>query len=105
MKQLATWSSANSAWVTVRHLCGHWAAYSETLPKSGITRDGKLYAPAVSEQSTTASACSSSPSEMTYLRTPCASDSTGGVMEASKANQLGYQVKLSFQLFELFPAA
>ncbi len=63
MRQLrAVWSVADSAWMaTTRLLCGHWAVYSATLPKSGMTRSGRLYELPLLEQRTTENACSSWP--------------------------------------------
>lgn len=46
-KHLAEWSHANTAWedpTATPCFCGHLTPYSETLPRSGMTRNGQLYA-------------------------------------------------------------
>lgn len=68
---LATWNPERDYWETPNtDLFGRSAVYSETLPKSGMTRNGQLYESATWEDATTAPASSSSP----HLPTPAASD-------------------------------
>lgn len=68
---LATWNPDKDYWETPNmDLFGHSAVYSETLPKSGMTRNGQLYESVNWEGVTTVPESSSSPT----LPTPKASD-------------------------------
>ena len=56
---IATWNPATSTWdARDQCLCGRSVAYSETLPNSGMTRGGRLFARPTSEPPTDASECS-----------------------------------------------
>lgn len=70
-RQLATWNPDRDLWETDQlSIFGPLVAYSETLPRSGMTRDGRLYEHLTLAHPTTARGFSSSPS----LPTPTASD-------------------------------
>lgn len=43
-KPIATWNRARDVWETDQaSICGHWAAFSETWPTSGMTHSGAAY--------------------------------------------------------------
>ena len=72
---IATWNPEADRWETPEvDIFGHSVAYSETLPKSGMTRNGRLYERPTSVPPTTGHGCSSSP----HLPTPQASNGNGG---------------------------
>lgn len=62
-RQLATWNPDRDLWETDQlSIFGPLVAYSETLPRSGMTRDGKLYELPMSAHRTTGRGFSLSPS-------------------------------------------
>lgn len=74
-RQLATWNPGRDLWETDQlSIFGPLVAYSETLPRSGMTRDGRLYEHLTLAHPTTARGFSSSPA----LPTPKASDGIMG---------------------------
>ena len=79
---------------------GRWAVYSETLPASGMTRNGRLLARPMLEHPTTVSVFSSSPS-VVVLRTPCAQEAGGGPLSPSHAAREGRTLRLTGQVLDL----
>lgn len=78
--QRATWSPTRDRWETLEtDIFGHSVAYSETLPKSGMTQGGRLYELPMSVPPTIVPASSSSP----HLPTPQAADGMGGHLTRS----------------------
>ena len=74
---IATWNPQRDYWETPEvDIFGHSVAYSETLPKSGTTRNGQLYEHPTSAHPTTAPESSSSPGRM--FPTPQAVDGIMG---------------------------
>lgn len=74
---IATWNPEHDYWETPEvDIFGHSVAYSETLPKSGTTRNGQLYEHPTSAHPTTAPESSSSPGRM--FPTPQAVDGIMG---------------------------
>ena len=71
MEKLATWNEARDAWEVDQGdlLSGHLGVFSETWPRSGMTRNGTAYVYPTSAAATDDSACS-------YLPTPVASEGT-----------------------------
>ena len=67
---LATWNQDKDFWEEGVDIFGHSVAYSEILPKSGMTHAGQLYELAKLERPITGQGCSSLPT----LPTPAASD-------------------------------
>ena len=67
---LATWNQDKDFWEEGVDIFGHSVAYSEILPKSGMTHDGQLYELQISERPITGQGYSSLPT----LPTPAASD-------------------------------
>lgn len=67
---LAIWNQQADFWEVGLDIFGRSAAYSETLPKSGMTHAGQLYELVTSEHRTAAPECSSLP----MLPTPQYSD-------------------------------
>ena len=70
-RQLATWNPDRDPWETDQlSIFEPLAAYSETLPRSGMTRDGRLYEHLTLAHPTTARGFSSSPSLPTLVAQP-----------------------------------
>lgn len=70
-RQLATWNPDRDLWETDQlSIFGPLVAYSETLPRSGMTRDGRLYEHLTLAHPTTARGFSSSPSLPTLVAQP-----------------------------------
>ena len=67
---LATWNQDKDFWEEGVDIFGHSVAYSEILPKSGMTHAGQLYELAKLERPITGQGYSSLPT----LPTPAASD-------------------------------
>lgn len=86
----ATWNQSRDLWETNEAdlFSGLSDVFSETLPVSGMTRNGQLFPRPQSEHRTGASAFSSSRG---LLPTPRSSDSTGGI-EDRKARGYGVQL-------------
>lgn len=80
---LATWSPERDVWETdTRDLFSeHSDVYSVTLPKSGMTRNGRLFPLTLSGHPTGGNECSSQPdlAGERLLPTPRSNDHTGGV--------------------------
>lgn len=77
----AQWNPARSVWETQETLiCGHSDVFSETWPRSGMTRRGRLYALPTSAPRTAGSGSSSSPGRP-LLNTPTSSEAAGGSQE------------------------
>lgn len=71
-KPIATWNRARDVWETDQaSICGHWAAFSETWPISGMTHSGAAYELPTSAPRTDDSASS-------LLPTPESADASGG---------------------------
>lgn len=70
LQHKATWNKSRDVWEAPEMdlISGRWAVYSETLPRSGMTRNGELYAHPTSERATGEQECS-------YLPTPVAQPS------------------------------
>jgi DNA (cytosine-5)-methyltransferase 1 len=76
---IATWNGARCAWETAQEFaCGHLGLYSETLPRSGSMRNGRLYRPQTQEAAISASGSSSLPGRETLLPTPPAGNFNDG---------------------------
>ena len=67
---LATWNQDKDFWEVGVDIFGHSVAYSEILPRSGMTHAGQLYELQISERPTTEPGSFSLPT----LPTPAASD-------------------------------
>ena len=91
-KLLAAWNPARSLWESTKDtpcLCGHSMPYSQTLPKSGMTRNGQLYELPTLVHRT-------GDSEYSLLPTPSASlGSNHGSQHPDKRRAGGHQVHLT----------
>lgn len=79
MRIIATWNTARDAWETPGAeslFCGHLAVYSETLPTSGMTRNGVLFGRPTWAHLMPGHGSSSSP-EGALFPTPRTSDTNG----------------------------
>ena len=93
---IATWNKTADRWETGEvDIFGHSAAYSVTLPKSGMTRNGRLYERPTSAPPTTAPASFLSPGRPAVFSTPDTmpdAPNSGSNMKTRPAG-LGNQVK------------
>lgn len=97
---IATWNQELDYWETGEvDIFGHSVAYSETLPKSGMTRRGRLFELPTSVPLTIVPGCSSSPGPVKAFPTPKAHDGIMGRPRTSgrpieKSTHLGTIVTL-----------
>lgn len=100
--QRATWNSDRDLWETDQTvlLSEHSAAYSETLPPSGMTRNGVLYERPTSAHPTSGPGSSSSPDDA-LLRTPCAAEAEGGPLHPDTARERGQTLRLTGQILAM----
>ena len=96
---LANWNPLRDVWETgqVDLLSGHSDVFSETLPKSGSMRSGRLFERPTLEPPTVERESSSSPGRPALLRTPCAAEAAGG---PRNPNRPGATMRLSDQIRE-----
>ncbi|KUM29346.1 hypothetical protein AQ436_06550 [Arthrobacter sp. EpRS66] len=81
--------------------CGHLAVFSETFPTSGMTRNGVAYELPTWERRMADSASSSLQPDENLLRTPTASEVSGGMMDPHKARAEGRTIRLAAQMVNL----
>lgn len=96
----ATWNPERDLWETdsMDLFSGLSDVYSETLPRSGMTRNGRLFLRPQSEPRTAGNESSSSPG---LLRTPCAAEAEGGPLSPSMAKRNGQTLRLTGQIIDL----
>ena len=101
--QKATWNPVRDLWETDQTvlLSEHSAAYSETLPPSGMTRNGVLFERPTWEHRTSGPGCSSSPTGNVLLRTPCAAEAEGGPLHPDTARERGQTLRLTGQILAM----
>lgn len=99
----ASWNPTRDVWEggAVTLFSEHSDVYSETLPPSGMTRNGELFERPKSERPTSGPACSSSPTENALLRTPCAAEAEGGPLHPDTARARGQTLRLTGQILAL----
>ena len=99
----ATWNPVRDLWETDQMvlLSELSAAYSETLPPSGMTRNGVLLERPMWERPTNVPGCSSSPTGSVLLRTPCAAEAEGGPLHPETARERGQTLRLTGQILAL----
>ena len=98
-KPIAEWNPASTTWETrtaeaTPCFCGHSTPYSERLPRSGMTRNGRLYELPTWERPTDVSVSS-------LLRTPAAAEAEGGPLSPSQAARENRTLRLSGQIIDL----
>lgn len=99
----ATWNPVRDLWETDQTvlLSEHSAAYSETLPASGMTRNGVLFERPKSEHPTSGPVSSCLPTENALLRTPCAAEAEGGPLHPDTARERGQTLRLTGQILAM----
>ena len=99
----ATWNPVRDLWETDQTvlLSEHSAAYSETLPPSGMTRNGVLFERPKSEHPTSGPVSSCLPTENALLRTPCAAEAEGGPLHPDTARARGQTLRLTGQILAM----
>jgi hypothetical protein len=100
----ATWNPARGVWETPQSAaCGHLVPFSETLPRSGMMRNGKLYPPLTQGVATTGSESSSAPGLLLF-KTPTAQlGINGGSQHPSKRRGGGHGPTLADEVEHLLP--
>lgn len=96
---LASWNPSRDVWETgtVDLFSERSDAYSETLPKSGSMRSGRLFERPTLVRPTVGRGSSSSPGPQALLRTPCAAEAAGGPRNPDRP---GATMRLSDQIRE-----
>ena len=101
---IAKWSTTRDRWETqdVDLFSGLSDVFSETLPPSGMTRDGQLFELPTWEPRMGVPGSSLSPGdEMQLLRTPCAAEAEGGPVSPATARANGQTLRLTGQILDL----
>lgn len=94
---IATWNSARGVWEKpgmANLFCEHWGLFSETWPTSGMTLGGKVFGLPTREHLTTGS-------ESLLLRSPKASEGSGGALGEAEALRRGNTVGVRDQVMDL----
>ena len=88
---LANWNPLRDVWETgqVDLLSGRSDVFSETLPKSGSMRSGRLFVPPTLEPHTGEQESSSSPGRQALLHAHCSAEAAGGAAGSSAAKSAG----------------
>lgn len=100
---IASWNSTRDRWEVGQMdlLSGLSDVYSETFPRSGMTRSGRLYELPPLEHVITETESFCLPSDAEYLWTPCAAELDGGPVNPDKARANGQTVRLNSQVLHL----
>lgn len=99
----ASWNPTRDVWEggAVTLFSEHSDVYSETLPPSGMTRNGELFERPMLGHLTSGPGCSSSPTENALLRTPCAAEAEGGPLHPDTARARGQTLRLTGQILAM----
>lgn len=101
-RPLAIWNPVTDRWELEQEtIFGHSDAYSETWPTSGMTVNGVAYELPTWEHRTGGTGSSSLQHDEGLLRTPTASEVSGGMMHPDRCKAENKTLRLASQMVEL----